>query len=550
VNDPDETMIFPLTLGDDVPERSASYEDFTADEERPEANPVTGLVSLGFITAALKRKAWVWCVTAVVGLVLGCGLYVKFPAPYQASTSLLLTNVPTEGPADAMATNVALAQSPTVAGRVIADLRLPLTVTGFLATYTVLGVTDEVLTITVSAPSSTAAVARASALATEFLRFRTSTLLAQQQLSIKAQEQQISQTQQSLNSIDSQIRSVQQKISTQPDSATLQGTLRSLRAQGNRISGVLTALQSTESTNQASIQSSTATVIAGSEVINPAIPLHHSRLKYALEYVAGGLVLGLALGMGIIAVRALASSRLRSRDDIAEALGSSVKLSVGAVRAGRRLRPGLAPSSSPNMRHIVGFLLRSIPRSLRGPAGLAVVAVDNEQVAAATVVSLAITYASRDKKVVLADLSGGYRAARLLGVKKPGVHATTKKGVNLIVAVPDRDDIAPAGPLRSSKMPGPASEAVMDACTSADLVLSLVTLDPAFGGDHLATWATDAVVMVTAGHSSAVRVRAVGEMVRLAGTRLSSAIVLEADRGDEGLGVAYAEEHTSVASPN
>ena len=42
------------------------------------------------------------------------------------STSLLLTNVPTEGPTDAMATNVALAQSPTVAGRVIADLRLPL----------------------------------------------------------------------------------------------------------------------------------------------------------------------------------------------------------------------------------------------------------------------------------------------------------------------------------------------------------------------------------------------------------------------------------------
>ena len=29
-----------------------------------------------------------------------------------------------------------------------------------------------------------------------------------------------------------------------------------------------------------------------------------------------------------------------------------------------------------------------------------------------------------------------------------------------------------------------------DACSTADLVLSLVTLDPAVGGDYLATWAT------------------------------------------------------------
>ena len=32
---------------------------------------------------------------------------------------------------------------------------------------------------------------------------------------------------------------------------------------------------------------------------------------------------------------------------------------------------------------------------------------------------------------------------------------------------------------------------------SADLLLTLVTLDPALGGDHLATWATNAVVVVS-----------------------------------------------------
>ena len=71
----------------------------------------------------------------------------------------------------------------------------------------------------------------------------------------------------------------------------------------------------------------------------------------------------------------------------------------------------------------------------------------------------------------------------------------------------------------------------------ADLVLSLVTLDPAFGGEHLATWATDAVAV---GHrwsiDGAVRIHAVGEMVRLAGTRLGSVVVIDADRSDESLG--------------
>ncbi len=65
---------------------------------------------------------------------------------------------------------------------------------------------------------------------------------------------------------------------------------------------------------------------------------------------------------------------------------------------------------------------------------------------------------------------------------------------------------------------------------------SLVTLDPAFGAEHLATWATDAVAVVTAGQSTAAKVRSVGEMLRLAGTRFESAVLIDADKNDETLG--------------
>ena len=80
------------------------------------------------------------------------------------------------------------------------------------------------------------------------------------------------------------------------------------------------------------------------------------------------------------------------------------------------------------------------------------------------------------------------------------------------------------------------------ACDSSDVLLTLVPLDPAFGGEHLATWATDAVVVVTAGQSSWTKIHAAGEMIRLAGTRLISAVLVGADKDDESLGDTYSPE--------
>jgi hypothetical protein len=85
------------------------------------------------------------------------------------------------------------------------------------------------------------------------------------------------------------------------------------------------------------------------------------------------------------------------------------------------------------------------------------------------------------------------------------------------------------------------SREVAAACESADLLLTLVTLDPSVGGEHLPTWAADAVVIVTAGRSTWTKINAVGEMVRLSGTRLVSAVLVGADRTDESLGAVPAQ---------
>ena len=127
-----------------------------------------------------------------------------------------------------------------------------------------------------------------------------------------------------------------------------------------------------------------------------------------------------------------------------------------------------------------------------------------------------------------------------MGVKGPGVQAVNHNGANFTIAVPDRDDAAPVGPLPAVTSPaGPtqADDALAASYASADVLITLVTLDPARGGDHLATWATSAVVVVSAGQTSAERVHGVGEMIRLAGTRLDSVVLIGADKSDESLGL-------------
>src|SRR5262249_39433398 len=162
-----------------------------------------------------------------------------------------------------------------------------------------------------------------------------------------------------------------------------------------------------------------------------------------------------------------------------------------------------------DMQRVVEHLRNAIPGSSRGPAGLAVVAIDDERAAAEALLALAVSLAQQHRRVVVADLSSGAHAARLAGTHEPGLHTVNLDGVSVMLVVPAANDVSPAGPLS-----GPASsngrgwtrsgQQLAVSCAESDIILSLVTLDPAFGGDHLAEWATEAVLMVTAGASTAV----------------------------------------------
>ncbi len=553
-----KSAFLPLDVNDDLTNYPWEFDDFAEVDEQEQppgpgaANP--RFTRLPYIAAALRRLAWVWCTAALIGALGGAATFKAFPpARSEASTSILVTTNPADIPTSAILTEVALAQSRPVAELALSKLGLSQSqvvsdLSDFLKAYTVTSTTDSVLIITVKAPTGTQAANAANALAAAYLQYRRNMLQAQEQAVLAALQQRIGQAEQSIAAIGTEIGQLQ----VPPVSLAEQATLSNLKNQRSQQQAELTQLEQTISTNQATTESNTESMVRGTFVLNVATPTAHSRLKVALIYVAAGLVVGFLIGVIIVLVQALTSDRLRWRGDITQALAAPVRLSVGTVRVRRWLprKYRLEATHDGEVRRVVSYL-RTVVYG-RGVSGLALIAVDNEDVAAVTLVSLAVSCAEEGSRVVVADLSKGAAVARLLGTSGAGIHTVVVDETSLVVAVPDPYAVVPVGPLEPTPahaLPA-AGEELTAAYHSADLMFTLVTLDPSMGAEYLATWASDAVVVVTAGQSSATRMHSVGELVRRSGTQLVSAVLVGTDRSDETLGMAHASGQRALTDQN
>ncbi len=378
---------------------------------------------------------------------------------------------------------------------------------------------------------------RAHAVASAFLHYRAQQFQAQEQQTLTALQHQVTQAKQQIATLSREIG----QLSAQPATPARRARLSALQAQRLQAQTQLPPLQQSVTSNQVTTRMTTTQLIQGSQILDAASPSPPGRVKHIALYIGGGLVAGLLLGLVIVIVRALVSDRLRWRDDVAHALDVPVRLSVPGLPK-QRWRPGgrgLGATQRPGIQRITTHLRELLPRRGTQPAALAVVAVDDLRTPALSLVSLALACARDGQRVVLADLCPGSPAARLLGQRKPGIGTAEAEGARLVVAVPG--DEAATGPLPRPGTPGPPpAPDLAQACAAADILLTLVQLDPALGGEHVATWARTVVVTVTAGRSSWTKINAVGEMARLAGTPPVSAVLIDADPADESLGAAPA----------
>jgi hypothetical protein len=132
------------------------------------------------------------------------------------------------------------------------------------------------------------------------------------------------------------------------------------------------------------------------------------------------------------------------------------------------------------------------------------------------------------------------------------VHRPIAGQQNLTVMIPEAGVAPPTGPIRHSSTAGspPGVNPELDhAYHFADLLLTLVTIDLGLGAEHLGSWATDAVVVMTAGKPTAAKIRTIAELIRFSGTELVSGVIVGADKLDDSLGVLTFLEDDDVAEP-
>jgi capsular polysaccharide biosynthesis protein len=525
------------TAGDDFAEHLWDYGDFRSAEEYAAVTPTTSLIDLGFVGAAFKRSKKVWCLTAAIGLVAGLGLLERLHPSYQATETLVMSNDPTVDAFTAMTTDTLEAKDPMVAAMVIKQLGLAESPSALLRGYTATVVSNQVFSITVNNPDATEATAEANAIASAYLKYRAQQIVAQEHATIAAQNQEIKQDQQQLDTLNEQIS----KLSSESSSSSQQSQLSSLRALQVKTNQTLMSLQQNIGGAQGTLQTNTSTMITGSQVLysTSAVALH-SRKKYAIEYVGGSFFGGLAIGLIIVAVGAIVSNKLRRRDDVATALGAPVPISVTSAGPKKWALPWQSSGQRELDRNRVAeYLGKILGVESKRAVSLAIV-VAGDATFASTAVATFIASCARDRKrVVVADLAHGV-LGRLLGASDPGIHTIEVDGHRVVLVIPEANDVAPIGPLQLQGQQAQQDSDERDLAvvySSADILVSLATLDPAVGADYLRTWATHAVVVVTAGESSVTQVDAIGKMIRFADIRLSSGILLGADKSDESLGL-------------
>jgi hypothetical protein len=84
---------------------------------------------------------------------------------------------------------------------------------------------------------------------------------------------------------------------------------------------------------------------------------------------------------------------------------------------------------------------------------------------------------------------------------------------------------------------------------SGDVVIVVASIDAMTGGDRIRRWSRDAIVTVTAGSSTGVRLRAAGELLKAADVEIRATVLLGADETDDSSGVAVTRAIATARPP-
>jgi capsular polysaccharide biosynthesis protein len=475
------------------------------------------LINLSFIKQALSRRRKFWIGAALAGLVIGSAFHTFVPAKYTAVADLYLNQPAGADPIAAMQNDVSLLETRTVAAQALTSLHLNADPGTFVSTYEGIAVSGNILSIKLNASSPAQAVSYDNAVANAFLDVSARELALQTQLVVNGLKKQIS----TLNAAMKDLTSAINSLSTTTANSQSANQLATLVTQRTNDASQISQLQSQEQQDILAEQAN----VQGSSVLDPAVATKVSPKKVIVMDGLTGLIGGLGLSVGIIVIGAIISDRPRRRSDVAATLGVPIELSVGRyhpplIFRQMRLRRSL---KSP------GLTMRMIARRLgahldAAPGSrLATIAIGPTEPAALGVATLALWLAMEGKRVVLVDMSDG----------RPLVHLFRAK------RIPDSRQVVNFHGLWLTLIVAPEDPGEMmgELFGEDDVVLVLASVSPALGADHIASWANNAALVVTAGKASDALMASTTQLLRQSGVVPVSAVLIDAGREDDTVGV-------------
>ncbi|WP_328606113.1 Wzz/FepE/Etk N-terminal domain-containing protein [Amycolatopsis sp. NBC_00345] len=457
------------------------------------------LVDLHRLAVALRRRRRLWLGFALAGLVLGGAAAIALPAAPTAVTKIIVVH-PDDSPTDSgtlMRTDVAVLETAKIASAALKKAGSTEAPADFLKDYTGLGLTNNVMQVSVKAKTKADALAKAQALADVFVADHVQRNQAAATAQSKALLDQRSQAQQQLADIDAQAATENAK-----GSKSNAGTLAQLYTQRADLVSKIADLQN--QAQQAGI--GTPQVAAGTQIVDAPAVLPASLLKTGATNGAIGLALGLALGLAFAAVTALVRDRPVLRREIAEHLGASVIAQLPSKLPGPARFWSRGPGVSERKR--VAVTLARATRSERGP--LALLELGAPGVAAELALNLAKELAEDGPVVVVDDL-------------------------------PRRDvgKLPVAGDVRVVEAGDPAVDA-------ASRRIGVGTVAPGTAWTDLEYLGTEAVLVVRAGHANTLWLHTVARQLADCRIPIAGVVLVDPDPKDHTDGTLWDGLHTAL----
>lgn len=467
------------------------------------------LLDFSRLWVAIRRGRRVWLTFGVLGMLAGGALAVLMPPPPIAVTRILVVHEQ-DGPSDGgslIRTDVALMMTTRIAAEALEKLGVAERPEDFVKQYEVVGLTNNILEVSVEASSGAEAARRAKVLADVFIADHVGRIQTAADAEAKALIDQRAQVQADLDQVNAQISGEEQAAQDAaenqdedaPPPTTNAGQLDSLYARRAELTNQISQL--TQQAQEAGLGA--PRVAAGTQIIDAPRPARAS-LKVTGATNAGiGLVLGLVLGATLAAVSGVVRDKPVLRKDIAEHLGASVIAELPR----RSLLPNKKVTKE---RQRVAATLVRLVRDSSGT--VSVLELGAEPLASTLATDVAAELAADQPVVLVADPEERVRA----------VPTETTHPVRLIGA----DDTQPP-------VPGEAR-------------IGVGSVAPGTAWTDLPHLGAETLLVVRAGYANTAWLHTVARQLADAGIPIVGVVLADPDRRDKSDGTLWDGLHTAL----